>query len=202
MKLYYTPGACSLTVHIVLNETGLPYDLGLVDLQTHKTEQGEDFLAINPKGYVPALELEDKQVLTEVTAIVQYLADRVPDRQLIPVAGGLERVRLQEWLGFISSELHKSFGLLYDPSIPEDSKEATLARLMRRFEFLEQHLQNQEYLVGQKFSVADAYLFNILFWAAGFGMNFSKLEALSTYNDRLAGRPGVQATLQQEGLSG
>lgn len=201
MKLYYAPGACSLTAHIVLQETGLEYEVVLVNLETRIAEGGSLLETVNPKGYVPVLELENKQTLTEVTAIVQYLAELVPDHQLVPTTGGLVRARLQEWLGFISTELHKPFGFLYNPSVSEDSKKIISERIMQRLSFIEEQLANQDYLLGSQYSVADAYLFNILFWAGGFGFDLTKLESLTAFRDRMAARPAVHAVLKQEGLA-
>ena len=202
MKLYLTPGACSLTAHIVLQETGLPYETELVDLETRKTESGRDFTQVNPKGYVPVLEFDDKQILTEVTAIVQYLAELAPDRQLAPAVGGLEQARLQEWLGFISTELHKPFGLLYDPTVPEDIKNSAIERLKQRFSFVDEQLASQDYLLGGQYTVADTYLFNMLFWAGGFGLDLSELQSLTALRNRIMARPEVIAVLKQEGLAG
>jgi len=202
MKLYLTPGACSLTAHIVLQETGLPYETELVDLETRKTESGRDFTQVNPKGYVPVLEFDDKQILTEVTAIVQYLAELAPDRQLAPAVGGLEQARLQEWLGFISTELHKPFGLLYDPTVPEDIKNSAIERLKQRFSFVDEQLASQDYLLGGQYTVADTYLFNMLFWAGGLGLDLSELQSLTALRNRIMARPEVIAVLKQEGLAG
>lgn len=199
MKLYYSPGACSLSPHIVLCEAGLAHELVKVDLKTKKTEFGDDFNAINPKSYVPALVLDDGAVLTEGPAIIQYLADLVPANGLAPAAGTFARVRLQEWLNFISTELHKGFGSLFrDP--PPEWQEKVRAGLAGRLAYLAALLDRQAFLMGDGFSVADAYLFTILNWAKWLKIDLAPWPALGDYQVRVAARPGVQKALKSEGL--
>ncbi len=200
MKLYFSPGACSLSPHIVLREAGLPFKLERVDLKTKKTEGGADYLAVNPKGYVPALRLDDNSVLTEGPAIVQYLADRVPEKNLAPPAGTMERYRLMEWLNFITSELHKSFGALFNPAAPEDWKALVHGLLGRRFDYVAAQLAHRDYLMGDAFSVADAYLFTVLNWGQWTAVDIGKWPALKTYHARIAGRPAVHAAMVAEKL--
>lgn len=202
MKLYYVPGACSLAAHIVLNEGGFSFEKEKVDLATRKTEAGLDFTAINPKGYVPALKLADGQVLTEVAALVQYLADCVPEKQLAPAAGSMERYRLQEWLNFISTELHKNFGVLFNPKAPEEWKAGVKDVLARRFEHVSTRLDGKRYLMGDAFSVADAYLFTVLGWGQWVAVDLTPWPVLTGYLARVADRAAVQATLRAEGLAG
>ena len=203
MKLYYSPGACSLSPHIVLREAGLPFDLVKVDGKTKKTEKGDDFNAINPKSYVPVLELDNGQRLTEGPAIVQYLADQVPEKRLAPPAGSFERVRVQEWLNFITSELHKSFALLFTAGTPEDFKPKIKEKIVSRFGIVEDALakSKQPYLLGNDFSVADAYLFTVTNWAGFVGVDISKLSKLNEYQGRVRERPAVVAALRAEGLT-
>lgn len=200
MKLYYSPGACSLSPHIVLREAGLPFDLEKVDLKSKRTETGADFLAVNPKGYVPALRLDDGSVLTEGPAIVQYLADRAPDSGLAPAAGTPERYRLMEWLNFISTELHKSFGALFNPEMPDAWKTWVRGLLGRRLDFVAAQLGDRSYLMGETFSVADAYLFTILGWGRWVDVDIGRWSVLETYSGRIAGRQAVHAALVAEGL--
>lgn len=200
MKLYYSPGACSLSPHIVLRETGLPFDLERVDLKTKQTETGADYRAINPKGYVPALRLDGDSILTEGPAIVQYLADRVPDRKLAPPSGTLERYRLMEWLNFITSELHKSFGALFNPQASEDWKAFVRGLLGQRLDYVAAQLDGQDYLMGDAFAVADAYLFTVLNWGQWTGIDIGKWPALKAYHARMAARPAVRAALVAEKL--
>ena len=202
MKLYYVPGACSLAAHIVLNEGGFSFEKEKVDLATRKTEAGLDFTAINPKGYVPALKLADGQVLTEVAALVQYLADCVPEKQLAPAAGSMERYRLQEWLNFISTELHKSFGVLFNPKAPEEWKAGVKDVWARRFEHVSTRLDGKRYLMGDAFSVADAYLFTVLGWGQWVAVDLTPWPVLTGYLARVADRAAVQATLRAEGPAG
>ncbi len=197
MKLYYTPGACSLSPHIVLREAGLTFDLEKVDLAGKKTADGGDYLKVNPKGYVPALGLDTGEVLTEGPAIVQYLADRKPDTGLAPAQGSFERYRLQEWLAFINSELHKSFGALFGP-LPEPSKQAARETIAKRFAYVEQQLAGKSFLMGNRFTVADAYLFVILSWANDLKIDLA--PNLSAYFKRIAERPKVQEAMRAEGL--
>jgi glutathione S-transferase len=201
MKLYYSPGACSLSPHIVLREAGLPAEIVKVDLKAKKTEEGDDYTRINPKGYVPALELDDGQVLTEGPAIVQYLADKKPEARLAPAAGSLERTRLQEWLNFISTELHKTFSPLFGADTPDAYKEIAKKRLSDRLALVDGHLAGNDYLMGKSFSVADAYLFTVASWSKYVGLDISGLKNLGAFLARIAARPGVQAALKAEGLA-
>lgn len=198
MKLYFSPGACSLSPHIVLNELGLPHDLVQVDLRGKRTADGRDFRAINPKGYVPVLELDDGTVLTEGPAIVQYLADRKPEAGLAPANGTLPRYRLQEWLNFISTELHKQFSPLFNPATPTEVAAMQKARLADRFALIAQTLDRQDYLLPEGFSVADAYLYTVMTWAPAVAVDLSPWPALARYKARVEARPGVAATLAAE----
>jgi len=200
MKLYYSPGACSLSPHIVLAEAGLPYTLERVDLKTKKTETGADFFAINPAGYVPTLVLDNGEVLTEGPAIVQYLADQAPASKLAPPAGSFERVRLQEVLNYISTELHKSFSPLFNPAAPEDWKTFMRGQIVRRLEPMEKRVAGGGCLMGG-FSVADAYLFTILGWTRLVGIDLkAERPALAEYQARIKARPGVEKAMREEGL--
>lgn len=200
MKLYYSPGACSLSPHIVMREAGIPVELVKVDLQAKKTEQGVDFRTINSKGYVPTLELPDGQRLTEGSAIVQYLADQAPTRGLAPANGTVERVRLQEWLNFISTELHKQFTPMFDPACEDSLKARQTARLGARLDWISKQLGNRDYLMGSHFTVADAYLYTVLSWSRHVGIDLAKWPTLSAYSDRVAQRPHVREALRTEGL--
>jgi glutathione S-transferase len=201
MKLYLYPGACSLAPHIVLREAGFSFDLEQVDLGTKLTAGGEDFSKINPKGYVPALRLDDGEVLTEVAVILQYLADHKPESGLEPGAGTMERYRVMEWLNFIATEVHKQFGPLFNPKINAEWKERQLSGLGRRFDYLAQHLSGKQYLMGDKFTVADAYLFTVLNWAGFLHVDIAKWPQLTDYLARVAARPAVKAAMEAEGLS-
>lgn len=200
MKLYYSPGACSLSPHICLREAGLPFELERVDLKTGQTEHGVDFRSVNPKGYVPALVLDDGSVLTEGPAIVQYVADRAPEKELAPPAGSMARYRLMEWLNYITSELHKSFGPLFDARAPADWKALVREQLGKRFDYLSEHLGQHAYLTGDGFSVADAYLFTILGWGKWVSIDVARWPALVAYQERIAARPAVRAALSAEKL--
>ena len=197
MKLYLTPYACSLSPHIALREAGIPFDIEVVDLGTKKTKSGGNYTSVNPKGYVPALEIEGGQVLTEGPAIVQYIADQKPASKLAPPAGSFERYRLQEWLNFITSELHKSFGALFS-NPPEAWKETLKTRIAGRFDMLSKSLQGKDYLMGSTFTVADAYLFVILSWTGHVGIDLSKWPVLTAYFERIKARPAVKAALDAE----
>lgn len=199
MKLYYSPGACSFSPHIVLCELGLPHELEKVDLKQHVTASGADYYGINPKGSVPALQLDDGQLLTEGPAIVQYLADLQPAGGLLPPAGTLERARVQEWLNFIGTELHKSFSPLFNPAASDDWKAATRARIDKSLGHLDKALEGQDYLTGAAFSVADAYLFTVAGWSKPMGIDLSPYPALTAFQQRVAQRPAVQQALQAEG---
>jgi glutathione S-transferase len=200
MKLFLTPGACSLSPHIALREAGLSFDFEEVDLRTKKTKTGGDYWAVNPKGSVPALQLDNGQVLTEGPAIVQYIADLKPEAHLAPAAGTMERYRLQEWLNYISSELHKRFGPLFNPAASDEQKKAMHEELANKFDFVAKSLEGKQYLVGNNFTVADGYLFTILSWTGHVGIDLSKWPALKSYFERIAARPAVTATLKAEGL--
>ena len=199
-KLYYSPGACSLSPHIVLREAGLPFDLVLASTKTHKLADGTDFYGINPKGYVPLLELDDGQRLSEGPVIVQYIADLVPGSPLAPPAGTMARYRLMEWLNFITSELHKGFSPLFNPATPEDYKPLVRTRLGERFAWVNSQLEGRAYLMGDAFTVADAYLFTVASWGPYVGVDLSGLAQLTAYMGRVAARPAVQAALKAEGL--
>lgn len=200
MKLFYKAGACSLSPHIVLREAGLDFTAEKVDLAQKKTESGADYLAINPKGQVPALVLDDGSLLTEGVAIVQYLADRVPDRNLIPAAGTLSRYHAIEWLNYVATEIHKGFSPLFNPKTPDEYKVIAREKLASQFSYLDTVLEKQHYLLGQRFSVADAYLFTVLRWAQALQFDLKKYAHLTAYFDRVAARPAVEATLSAEGL--
>lgn len=200
MKLYYSPGACSLSPHIVLREAGLNFELEKVDLRTKKTESGKDFTTINPKGYVPTLQLDDGSILTEGPAIIQYLADKAPQARLAPANGTLERYRLQELLNFISTELHKGFSPLFNPAYPEEVKKMVRDNLGKRFDGLRTTLEKGPYLTGEQFTVADAYLFTVLGWGQWTGVDLAQWPVLKAYHARVAERPHVQAALKAEGL--
>ena len=200
MKLYYAPGACSLSPHIVLLEAGLPFTLDKVDLGTKKTSTGADFHTINSKGAVPALQLDDGKVLTEGPAIVQYLADLKPDSGLAPRAGTFERYQLMEKLNYITSEVHKGFGPLFNPEASAEWQAAAKAGLGKKFDWLSQSLGNKTYLAGNTFTVADSYLFTLLSWTAHVGIDLGKWPVLTAYQSRIAQRPKVQQALKEEGL--
>ncbi len=200
MKLYYKAGACSLSPHIVLREAGLDFELERVDLASKKTGSGGDYFGVNPTGYVPALALDDGQLLTEGPAIVQYLADLVPEKRLAPPAGTMERVRLQDWLNFIATELHKGFSPLYNPRAPEEWKSVARELLAKRIALVAERLTGRDYLMGDAFTVADAYLFTVLNWAAFAKVDLSPWPVLGAYQARVAARPAVRAALLAEGL--
>jgi glutathione S-transferase len=200
MKLYYAPGACSLSPHIVLLEAGLEATLVKVDTKTHKTEDGGDYYAVNPKGYVPLLELDDGDRLTEGPAIVQYIADRNPASKLAPAAGTMERYHLQEWLNFITAELHKQFSPLFQQTTPAEYKEMLKEKIGKRFDWVAQQLQGKDYLMGSTFTVADAYLFTMLSWVKHVGIDLSRWPVLTAYQLRVAARPKVREAMIAEGL--
>lgn len=200
MKLYYATGACSLSPHIVLREAGVDFTLARVDLKTKRLADGSDFTQVNPKGSVPVLELDDGQRLTEGPAIVQYIADRQPGSGLAPKAGSFARYRLQEWLNFLSSEIHKSFSPLFKPDTPEEWKKITRENLGRRFDWLSGQLDGKRYLMGEQFTVADAYLFTLLNWSKSTGIDLSRWPALVAYVERVGSREKVKEALRAEGL--
>ena len=201
MKLYYAKGACSLSPHIVLLEAQLPFTLEKVDFATKKTERGIDYLTINSKGSVPALQLDDGKVLTEGSAIVQYLADQKPESGLAPRAGTFERYQLMEILNYLSSELHKSFGPLFNREASADLKTAAKTTLGKKFDWLSGFLGDKTYLMGNDFTVADAYLFTMLGWTSHVGIELERWPVLQAFHARVAQRPHVQQALKNEGLS-
>jgi glutathione S-transferase len=199
MKLYYSPGACSLSPHIVSREAGIPVELKKTSTKDKTIEGGGDYWKVNGKGYVPALELDNGQVLTEGPAIVQYLADQKPDSGLAPKAGSFERYKLQEWLNFITSEIHKQFSPLFRPTTPDEYKKIAKENLANRFTWLDKQLAGKDYLMG-KFSVADAYLFTVLGWTKPTQIDLAQWPNLAAYHARVAARPKVQEALKAEGL--
>jgi glutathione S-transferase len=200
MKLYYSPGACSLSPHIVLREAGIAFEPVLAPTKTHQLPDGSDYYAINPLGYVPLLELDDGTRLREGPAIVQYIADQVPTKNLAPANGTLPRYRLQEWLTFIGTEIHKSFSPLFNPNVPEDAKKIFRTRLGTRLEFVNKELDGKQYLTGDHFSVADAYLFTVTNWAKPMAIDLRPYPNLLAYRERVAARPAVQEAMRAEGL--
>jgi glutathione S-transferase len=201
MKLYYSPGACSLSPHIVLKESGLPFEAVLASTKTHKLVDGTDYYTINPKGYVPLLELDNGERMSEGPAIVQYIADQVPEQQLAPPAGTMARYRLMEWLNFISTEVHKAFSPLFTPGMPEEAKTLARQRLMGRFEYLNSRLASSPYLMGEHFTVPDAYLYTTTRWGQYVGVDLSGFAHVQAFIARMQARPAVQAALAAEGLS-
>jgi glutathione S-transferase len=199
MKLYYAPAVCSLASHIALIESGLPHTLAKVNLKTHTLEDGSDYYAVNPKGYVPLLELDDGTKLAEGVVILQYIADKVPGK-LAPAYGTLERYRVMEWLTFINSEVHKQYSPLFYATTPDAYKDAQRAKLATRFEYLDKILASQPYLAGEKFTIADAYLFTILNWSHGLKIDLSPYPAIVAYQDRVRALPSVQRAMTEEGL--
>lgn len=200
MKLYYSPGACSLAPHIVLREAGIAVELVKVDTATRRSADGQDFLAISPNGYVPALEIEPGFVLTEGPAIMQLIADKAPAAQLAPANGSPQRYQLQSWLNFITSEIHKGFSPLFKPSMPEEAKALFVEQLGQRFDVVERHLAQHDYLVGEHFTLADAYLFVTTNWAGYLGFKLDRWPAINAFRARVASRPAVQAAMAAEGL--
>jgi glutathione S-transferase len=200
MKLYYAPGACSLSPHIVSREAGIPVELQKVSTKDKTMEGGGDYWQVNGKGYVPALKLDDGQVLTEGPAIVQYLADQKPDSGLAPKNGTTERYRLQEWLNFLTAEIHKSFSPLFRPTTPEEYKTISKENLGKRFDWLDQQLKGKDYLMGKTFTVADAYLFVLLGWTKPTNIDLSRWPNLAAYHARVAARPKVKEAMVAEGL--
>jgi glutathione S-transferase len=201
MKLYFAPGACSLSPDIVLREAGLNFELEQVDLRTKKTKSGADFLKVNPKGQVPVLVTDDGKTLTEGPAIVQYIADQRPEAKLAPPCGSFDRSRLQEWLNFITSELHKSFSPLFAPNTPEEYKTIVKENLAKRFSVLDAYFADNEYLMGSRFSVADAYAFVVISWAKPMKIDLTKWRNLTAYLERVAARPKVKEAMKAEGLA-
>ncbi len=198
VKLYFTPGACSFASHIALCEAGLAYELELVDLRSKKTSSGADYLKVNPKGYVPALVLDNGQVLTECAAILQYIGDQKPGAGLTPAATSFERYRLQEWLNFVATEVHKTFGPMFNPATTADQKDAVVRMLGKRFDYLSSTLETRTWLMGEVFTVADAYLFTLLRWTSFTGVDLSKWPALTKYVEKIAERPAVKEAQNKE----
>jgi glutathione S-transferase len=198
MKLYYSPGACSLSPHIALHEAGLAHELVKVDLRAKKTESGDDFLKINPKGQVPALLLDNGELLTEGPVIVQAIADKAAAKNLAPARDSAERYKLQEWLNFITTELHKNFGPMFSPVLADEAKAFFKDRVMGKFKYVDGALAGRDYLMGKQFTVADGYLFTMLCWADRMKFDLSAMPNLLAYKDRVAARPNVQAALKME----
>ena len=200
MKLYYSPGACSLAPHIVLNESDLPFTLVKANLKAHQLEDGSDYYQTTSKGQVPLLELDNGARLSEGPAITQYIADQVPAKKLAPANGTMERYRVQEWLNFVTSELHKGIGGLFNPAMPDDGKAVIRAKAADKLKWVDQQLEGKQYLMGDAFTIADAYLFTITNWTGNTGIDISGMKNLSAFQARMAGRPAVQAALKAEGL--
>lgn len=201
MKLFYMPGACSLAPHIVANEAGIALDLIKVDGKTKVTEADENFLGINPNGYVPTLVLDDGQTLTEAQLVVQYLADQKPETNLLPAAGGMARYRVQQWLAFISSEIHKTFSPFFKPGTPEETKTASREHLAKRLTYLDEQLEGKSYLTGETFTVADAYLWTVLSWTKFVEIDLAPYANVQKFMAMVAARPAVLKSLQEEGLA-
>ena len=202
MKLYYSPGACSLSPHIALREAGLAFEPVLASTKSHKLQDGTDYYGINPLGYVPVLELDDGTRLREGPAIVQYIADLAPAKNLAPANGTLPRYRLQEWLTFIGTEIHKTFSPLFQPAMPEEAKKIFRDRLLARFQWVDSQLAGKDYLLGPQFSVADGYLYTVTRWAKPMNLDLSPCTNLMAHHNRVAARPAVQEALKAEGLLG
>lgn len=200
MKLYFTPGACSLAPHIALRESGLRFELEQVDLGTKETASGTDFLQLNPKGYVPALFLDDNSILTEVPVVLQFIADLKPESGLAPVAGSRERYRLQEWLNFVSTELHKGLSPLFNPDLTCASRQMIRSAINTKFTFVDRHLENHEYLLNGQFTVADTYAFAIVQWKNYFDIDLAPWPNLAAYYARIANRPTVRGAMTAEGI--
>ncbi len=200
MKLYYSPGACSLSPHIALHESGLSFEHVLASTKTHQLEDGTDYYSINPLGYVPLLELDDGTRLTEGPAIVQYIADQVPAKNLAPANGTVGRAQLQSWLNFLSTEIHKGFSPLFNPATPAEYKAIVIDKLMSRLGWVDSQLAGKHYLLGDNFSVADPYLFTVTNWAPRVGVDISGFANIAAFRARMAARPAVQAAMRHEGL--
>jgi len=200
MKLYYSPGACSLSPHIALHEAGLAHTSVLASTKSHKLQDGTDYYGINPLGYVPLLELDNGERLREGPAIVQYIADQAPTKNLAPANGTMERYRLQEWLTFIGTEIHKGFSPLFNPATPEEYKTMAREKLQQRLQWVDGQLAGKQYLMGDQFTVADGYLFTVTNWAKPTNTDISALANLAAYRDRVGARPAVQAAMKAEGL--
>jgi glutathione S-transferase len=200
MKLYYAPGVCSLSPHIVLRETNTPFELVKTDIRAKKVADGSDFFKVNPNGYVPALQLDDGTILTEGPALVQYIADKAGATALAPANGTIERTKLQSWLNFVSTEIHKGFSPLFNPKMPDEGKAVVKERLLERFAFLEKHLAANDYLMGRQFTVADAYLFTTLGWTKPLSIDITAYPHIQSYLARILSRPAVQQAMKAEGL--
>ena len=200
LKLYYSPGACSLSPHIVLHEVGLAHETVLASLQSHKLQDGVDYYNVNPLGYVPFLVLDSGETLHEGPAIVQYLADLAPEKKLAPPNGTMARYHLQEWLNFIGTEVHKGFGPLFSSATPEEYRASTIQRLLKRLEWVDGELKGKSYLLGD-FSVADAYLFTVTNWTPMVKVDISHLSNIAAFRERMLARPAVQAAMKAEGLT-
>ena len=200
MKLSYAPGVCSLSPHIVLEEAGLKHTLVKTDIRAKTVEGGSDYKKTNPLGYVPALELDDGTILTEGPAIVQYIADKVPEKKLAPANGTLERYKMQGWLNFVSSEMHKGFSPLFNPAMPEEGKKIARERLIARIEHVNKHLAGRDYLMGQSFSLPDAYLFTVLRWTVPTKIDLAPFPHIQAFMKRMEARPAVKAAMKSEGL--
>lgn len=200
MKLYYSPGACSLSPHIVLHEAGLAYTPVLASTKSHKLQDGTDYYTINPLGYVPLLELDDGTHLREGPAIVQYVADQAPTKNLAPANGTLQRYRLQEWLTFIGTEIHKGFSPLFNPAIPDEVKTIFKDKLKSRYQWLNGELEGKEFLMGEHFTVADGYLFTVTNWTKPMAIDLSPYPHVQAWHARVGARPAVQAAMKAEGL--
>jgi glutathione S-transferase len=201
VKLYYSPGACSLSPHIVLHEAGLPFETVLASTKTHKLPDGTDYYSINPRGYVPLLEFDDGQRLTEGPVIVQWIADQVPQKRLAPPAGTMPRYRVMEWLNFVSAELHKQFSPLFNPAYPEEAKAINREKLLGRYAWVDEQLAGRQYLMGDEYSVADAYLYTVTRWTVPMKLDISSRANLAAFMARVGQRPAVQRALAAEGLS-
>lgn len=200
MKLYYAPGACSLSPHIVARELGIPVELRKVNTKDKTIEGGGDYWKVNGRGYVPALELDNGEILTEGPAIVQYLADQKPEAGLAPKSGTFERYRLQEWLNFLTSEIHKGFSPLFRPNTPEEYKKIAKENIAARYDWLDKQLAGKDYLMGKTFTVADAYAFVLIGWSKFQGIDLARWPNIAAYHERVGARPKVQEALQAEGL--
>jgi len=200
MKLYYAPGVCSLSPHIILRETNTPFTLVKTDIRAKTTEGGGDYRTVNPNGYVPALELDDGTVLTEGPAIIQYVADKAGATTLAPANGTLERYKLQSWLNFVSTELHKGFSPLFNPKMPEEGKAVARERLLERIAFLDKHLAGKDYIMGSTFTLPDAYAFTVLGWTTPLKIDLTPYKSIVAYRERIMKRPAVQAAMKAEGL--
>jgi glutathione S-transferase len=200
MKLYYSPGACSLSPHIALHEAGIAFEPVLASTKSHKLQDGTDYYGINPLGYVPMLELDDGTRLREGPAIVQYIADLAPTKNLAPASGTMQRYRLQEWLTFIGTEMHKTYSPLFNAAMPDEAKNLFKDKLKSRYEWLDGQLADKQYLMGEHFSVADGYLFTVTNWAKPTGLDISGFAHLQAWHARVGARPAVQSAMKAEGL--